>query len=199
MRRWVGRRVGLDMELNMGIIAEVVMVEVRLVLLKSSLNGLVRGAVMGVQVNIQGGVVPVFMVRGEGVVREGEVIINEEGIMRRHHNTPELGGEDGGHWGRGWWRGRGVTREVEAGLVILEMLHHPGHDVIRELAGGQCAAERRVAGLRGVYLLGDLSPVQQLVIPSPQCVSKDIIETAVRGKQPSGSLAATNVINARKA
>ena len=116
------------MELNMGIIAEVVMVEVRLVLLKSSLNGLVRGAVMGVQVNIQGGVVPVLMVRGEGVVREGEVIINEEGIMRRHHNTPELGGEDGGHWGRGWWR-----------LLPQDNQHDP-----RPAAAALCRPLRRV-------------------------------------------------------
>ena len=38
-----------------------------------------------------------LVVRREGVVRERKVVIDEERIMRRHHNTPKLAREDAGN------------------------------------------------------------------------------------------------------
>ena len=84
-----------------------------------------------------------LVVRREGVVRERKVVIDEERIMRRHHNTPKLAREDAGNRRR--WRRRrgwtGISRKLEARLVVLEMLHDPGHDIISELAGGQSATQ----------------------------------------------------------
>ena len=47
---------------------------------------------------------PMLVMRREGVVRERKVVIDEERIMWRHHNTPKLAREDCGNRRR--WRRR---------------------------------------------------------------------------------------------
>ena len=144
-----------------------------------------------------------LVMRREGVVRERKVVIDEKRIMRRHHNTPKLAREDAGNRRR--WRRRGgwtgISRKLEARLVVLEMLHDPGHDVVSELAGGQCAAQWWVDRLS--YRGWSLPPVQLLpLIPSLDCVSKDGIKTLVRGKQPCRPLptqALASIVKTRKA
>ena len=48
-----------------------------------------------------------LVMRREGVVRERKVVIDEERIMRRHHNTPKLARKDAGNRRR--WRRSGFT------------------------------------------------------------------------------------------
>ena len=195
------RRVGLDMELHVRIIVQVVKVVVSLVLVQDVLYGLVMGAVMRGEMKIMSCMVAVLMMRGQRVVREGEVVIDEVRVMRRHNHTPKLSREDGRNrwrWRRRGW-GTGISRKLEARLVVLEVLHHPGHDVIRELAGGQCAAEWRVDRLS--WLDRCLSSVQLLpLISGLDGVSKDGIETRVRRKKPCRPLTTlASVVDARKA
>ena len=95
------------------------------------------------KVNIVTCMMTMLMMRGEGVVRQGKVVIDEKGVMRRHHHTSKLAREEAGNRRRlrrrEWWTG--ISRKLEARLVVLEMLHDPGHDVVSELAGGQSAAQ----------------------------------------------------------
>ena len=195
------RRVGLDMELHVRIIVQVVKVVVSLVLVQDVLYGLVMGAVMRGEMKIMSCMVAVLMMRGQRVVREGEVVIDEVRVMRRHHHTPKLSREDGRNrwrWRRRGW-GTGISRKLEARLVVLEVLHHPGHDVIRELACGQCAAEWWVDRLS--WLDRCLSSVQLLpLISGLDGVSKDGIETRVRRKKPCRPLTTlASVVDASKA
>ena len=139
--------------------------------------------------------VAVLMMSGQRVVREREVIIDEVRVMGRHHNTPKLSRKDSRDRRR-----RRQCGKLEARLVVLEVLHHPGHDVISELAGGQRAPQGwvdRHSRRRGRCL----SPVQLLpVVTGLDCVSKDGIETQVRGKEPCRPLTIlTSVVQARKA
>ena len=140
--------------------------------------------------------VAVLMMSGQRVVREREVIIDEVRVMGRHHHTPKLSRKDSRDRRRRRRCGDGISGKLEARLVALEVLHHPGHDVISELAGGQRAPQGRVdrPSRRGRCL----SSVQLLsVVTGLDCVSKDGIETHVRGKEPCRPL--TSVVHARKA
>ena len=107
------------------------------------LEGRVVGAMVWGRVFLVGCVLARRVMRGGGVVREGKVVIDEKGVMRRHHHTPKLAREEAGNRRRrrrreGW---TGIFRKLEARLVVLEMLHDPGHDIVSELAGGQSAAQ----------------------------------------------------------
>ena len=126
------------------------------------------------------------------------MVIDDVRVMWRHHHTSKLSRENGrNRRRRRRLCGTGVSRKLEARLVVLEVLHHPGHDVIRELTGGQRAAQGwvdRLSCRRGRCL----SSVQLLpVLSGLDCVSKDGIETHVRGKEPCRPL--TSIIHARKA
>ena len=159
------------------------------------------GAMMRGEMKIMSCMVAMLMMRGQGVVREGEMVIDELRVMRRHHHTPKLSREDGRNrrrWRRRGW-GTGISRKLEARLVVLEVLHHPGHDVIRELAGGQCAAEWRVDRLS--WQGRRLSSLKLLpLISGLDGVSKDSVKTHVGGKEPCRPLAAlASVFDASKA
>ena len=59
------------------------------------------------EMKIMSSMVAVHMMRGQRVVREGEVVIDEVRVMRRHHHTPKLSREDCGNR----WRGRRKERD----------------------------------------------------------------------------------------
>ena len=79
------------MELHMRIIVQMV---VSLVLVQSVLYGLVMGAMMRGEMEVMTCMVAMLMMRGQGVVREREVVIDEVRVMRRHHHTPKLSRKD---------------------------------------------------------------------------------------------------------
>ncbi len=85
------------MELHMRIIVQVV---VSLVLVQDVLYGLVMGAMMRGEMELMTCMVAMLMMRGQRVVREREVVIDEVRVKGRHHNTPKLSRKDGRDRGR---------------------------------------------------------------------------------------------------